>query len=206
MNVDEFLVDLYNDSLSDMFIGNRVSKEEPRSKLLPLMNKAMTQAYARYMIAWDTVQLTVSSDLNTYDLTDPSLSDPPLDPLAVIEVINSYGRALEPHECRIQGNILYFPCPKDVELQVVFKTKPARFVEAQVDEDTEIVLPELLLPWMEHWVAARYFLGKKDETSQAKGAELLALATADENVFTGTNTTNEFTREDSSKLCERGFA
>jgi hypothetical protein len=208
MNVAEFLSDLKNDELSDMFIGNRNNEIECRSKLLPIMNRAMLQAYAKYMIAWDSLQLTVTADEDTYDLMDDTVTDPDLteEPLAVTEVINSYGRALDPDEVRIQGSILYFPCPQDVELQVVYKTKPVRFTEAQDDEDTEIVLPEMLLPWMSSWVAARYFLGQTDEAKRAKGAELLSLASTFENAFTGTNTTNEFTREDTSKLCARGFA
>jgi hypothetical protein len=80
-----------------------------------------------------------------------------------------------------------------------------RFTEAQDDEAVNIVLPELLLPWMSSWVAGRYFLGQKDEAARAKGAELMQLANMFENTFTGTNTTNEFTREDNSKLCARGF-
>lgn len=208
MTVDEFLQDLYNDELSDMFIAHRNSKEEPRGKLLPLINRAMTQAYAKYMIAWSTLQLTVNATDKTYDLMDPAVTVPDLtdEPLAVLEVINSYGRALDSSECRVQGSILYFPEPADVELQVVFKTKPVRFTEAQDDEITEIVLPEMLLPWMSSWVAARYFLGQKDEGARAKGAELYQLAQTFENAFTGTNTTNEFTREETSKLTARGFA
>lgn len=206
MNVAEFLADLANDELSDMFIGNRNNAVENRAKLLPLINKAMTQAYAKYMIAWDSVQLTVTADVKTYDLTDIAISDPVLDPLAVVEVINPYGRVLEPHECRIQGNILYFPNPTDVELQVVFKTKPVRLTEEQEDEEVILNLPELLIPWMSSWVAGRTFISRKDDASVAAGAKLLQLAQTFDDTFNGTNTTNEHTREDTSKLCLRGFA
>jgi len=205
MNVAEFITDLSNDELSDMFVGNRNNAVENRGKLLPLINKAMLQAYAKYMISWSSVMITVTSDVKTYDLTDIAISDPALDPLAVLEVLNSYGRALEPHECRVQGNILYFPNPDNVELEVVYKLKPTRFIDSQVDEDTEILMPPLLIPWMSSWVAGRYFLGQKDEGARAKGAELLTLAGIFEESFNGTNTTNENTHEDNSKLCYRGF-
>jgi hypothetical protein len=208
MNVAEFLSDVANDELSDMFIGNRNNAVENRAKLFPLMNKAMLQAYAKHDIKFDTIQLAVTASVKTYDLTDPTLTDPDpaLDPLMVMEVINPYGRALEAHECRILGNMLYFPNPTDVELQVVFKLKPVRFTADQVDEEVILDLPALLVPWMSSWVAARYFLGQKDEGARAKGAELYQLAQTFENAFTGTNTTNEFTREETSKLTARGFA
>lgn len=205
MNVAEFLADLANDELSDMFIGNRNNAVENRSKLLPLMNKAMLQAYAKHDIKFDTVQLQVSASVKTYDLTDVSVSDPVLDPLAIIEVINPYGRALEAHECRILGNMLYFPNPTDVELQVVFKLKPIRFTADQEDEEVILDLPALLVPWMSSWVAAQTFLSRKDEASVAAGSKLLQLAGTYEDMFTSTNTTNQHTREDNSKLNERGF-
>jgi hypothetical protein len=207
MNVAEFLSDLANDELSDMFIGNRNNAVENRAKLFPLMNKAMLQAYAKHEIKFDTIQLAVTASVKTYDLTDPALTDPDpaLDPLAVIEVINPYGRALEAHECRILGNMLYFPNPTDVELQVVFKLKPVRFTAEQVDEEVILDLPALLVPWMSSWVAAQTFLSKKDEASVAAGSKLLQLAGTYEDIFTSTNTTNQHTREDNSKLTERGF-
>lgn len=205
MTVDEFLSDLYNDELSDMFIGNRNAKVESRGKLLPLINKAMTQAYAKYMISWETLQLTVTSDVKTYDLTDDAISMPNLDPLAVIEVVNAFGRRLTAAECRIQGNILYFPHPKDVELQVLYKLKPVRLIESQDDEEVILNLPELLLPWMGSWVAYRVFASRKDEASVATAAKYKSLAQDFEDVFTGTNTTNESTHEDQTKLCARGF-
>lgn len=206
MTVDEFLSDLYNDELSDMFIGNRNAKVEARGKLFPLINKGMTQAYAKYMIAWQTVQLPITADEKTYDLADPAFQSPPLDPLAVIEVLNVYGRRLTAAECRIQGNILYFPCPTDTELQVVYKTKPVRMDESQDDKTVSILLPELLLPWLGSWVAYRTFASKKDEGSLATAQKYLQLAQSFEDVFIATNTTNESTHEDNFKLCARGFA
>jgi hypothetical protein len=208
MNVLEFLTEMRNDELSDMFSGNRNSIEEERDKLLPIMNKAMLQAYAKHDVIIKTTQLTVTSDVKTYDIgsdefTDP---DPALQVLQIVAVVNSYGRELDAHECRILGTVLYFPDPKDVELQVVYKEKPARFTEAQDDEVTEVVLPDLLYPWMSSWVAARLFLSKKDDASVAAGTKLLALASSYEQTFIDTNTTNQQTREDSSKLEVRGFA
>jgi hypothetical protein len=207
-SVAEFLSDIANDELSDMFIGNRNNAVENRAKLLPLMNKAMLQAYAKHDVKYDTIQLMVTADTKTYDLTDPALTDPDpaLDPLQVTEVINPYGRALKPHECRILGNILYFPNPTDVELQVVFKLKPVRFTVDQVDEEVILDLPALLIPWMSSWVAAQTFISKKDDASLAAGSKLLQLAQTYEDIFTGTNTTNQQTKEDNSKLCSRGFA
>ncbi len=198
MNVDEFLSDLYNDELSDMFIGNRNSREEPRAKLLPLINRAMNQAYAKYQIAFDTEELVVTEEEDTYTLEAENV-------LQVVAVTNAYGRELTADEVYILDTVLVFPDPMAVTLEVAFKTKPVRFTEAQVDEDTDIVLPELLLPWMSSWVAARIFLAKKGDENQAKGASLLALASLYEQAYQDTNTTNEYTRTNSAKLTARGF-
>jgi len=201
MNVDEFLIDLYGDELSDMFIGNRNSKEEPRSKLLPLMNKAMTQAYAKYDIKFSTTMLQVTADEDTYILD----ADDSLRIMAITAVTNSYGRELGPDEVRVLGSTLFFPEPKEVELEVAFKVKPVRFDIEQDDEEVILDLPELLVPWMSSWVAARIFLSRKDEASQAEGAKYLQLAQSFAQAFESTNTTNQYTREDTAKLCTRGF-
>jgi len=200
MNVDEFLSDLYNDELSDMFIGNRNSKEEPRAKLLPLMNKAMLQAYAKYNIKFAQVPLTLVSSDHTYALEED-------DVLAITAVLDYDGRIQKPHQVQILGQILYFPdVTHSAAYTVRYKVKPVKFTEDQVDEETEIELPELLLPWMSSWVAARTFLSRKDDTSIAKGMELMNLANTYEHSYMSTNTTNEYTRSDSGKLYGRGFA
>lgn len=198
MNVDEFLVDLYNDELSDMFIGNRNSKEEPRAKLLPLMNKAMLQAYAKYNIKIEAYPLAVTSDEHRYTLDIDEL-------LAVLGVVDVYNRTLQAHEVRILGNELYFFEPEQAQFDVLYKVKPVRFVETQVDAETEIELPQMLTPWMSSWVAARTFLSRKDEASIAKGAELMTLANSFEDAYQMTNTTNEYTKPSHSKLQARGF-
>lgn len=200
MTVDEFLSNLYNDELSDLFIGNRNNKMEPRSKLLPIMNVGMLQAYAKYRVVIAAEQLTVIDGVRAYELKTP-------DVLAITDVTNSYGRSLSfGDEVKILGNILTFPCPKNVVLQVEYKLKPVKFVEDQNDEETPLVLPTLLIPWLSCWVAHRVYKGRKDEGSNAKAAQLLASALDYELVFQQTNTTNEFSSGNSDKLCLKGFA
>ena len=198
MTVDEFLEDLYNDELSDMFIGNRNSKVEPRGKILPLMNKAMLQAYAKYCIKFDTVPLTVVENEYTYVLMQE-------DVLAILGVLNDQGRMLRTYEVQILGQVLYFPDPAVGNYTVRYKLKPVKFVEEQVDEEVVIELPDLLISWMSSWIGSRMFLSRKDEVSIAKGTELMQLANTFEQDFQITNTTHEYTREDNVKLIARGF-
>lgn len=199
MTVDEFLQDLYNDELSDLFIGNQVSKEEPRAKLIPLMNAGMLQAYAKYKVALSTEELVVTEDVDTYTLAAT-------DAMAITDVVNSYGRSLTGDEVIILGTTLTFPDPQSVTLQVEYKTKPVRFTMDQDDTITELVLPDLLVPWLACWVASKVYMGRKDEGSIAKGGALLQSALAYDNVFQQTNTTNEFSSGNSNKLCLKGFA
>jgi hypothetical protein len=198
MNIDEFLQDLYNDELSDMFIGNRNDKEEARPKLLPLMNKAMLQAYAKYNVKFTTVALATNATEQTYLMVEEDI-------LAIMAVIDAEGRELKPHEVKVLGQTLLFACPKEAQYTVRYKVKPTRFIEAQEDEDVELELPDLLVSWMSCWVAARTFLSRKDDTSIAKGVELMTLAGNFEEAFQSTNTTNEYTNPDNSKLQARGF-
>jgi len=198
MNVDEFLEDLYNDELSDMFIGNRNSKIEPRAKLLPLMNKAMLQAYAKYNIKSYAVPLTVNTTEQFYPLIEE-------DVLAIMGVTDESDRLLKTHEVQIIGQILYFPEPAVGNYLVRYKVKPLKFVEEQVDDEVEIELPDMLVSWMSSWVASRMFLSRKDDASIKKGIKLMQLADTFETAFQATNTTNEYTRQDSSKLLLRGF-
>ena len=204
MTVDEFLVELYGDELSDMFVGNRNSKIESRGKLFPLMNTAMLYAYATFKIRLATVQLQVLDGTDVYVLLDGLT--PRTDVLAITRVINTYGRELKPDEVTILGQTLTFPNPQTVELQVEYKVKPVRFTEEQDDEDVILDLPDLLVPWMRAFVAARIFMSQKTEEALAKGTHLMTQAKLMENLYTSTNTSNEFTLPDSSKMRLRGFA
>lgn len=199
MTVDEFLSNLYNDELSDLFIGNRNSKEEPRAKLLPILNVGMLQAYAKYRVIVAIEELTVTEDAHSYSLTAT-------DVLAITDVVNSYGRSLTGDEVKILGSVLTFPCPKNVTLQVEYKPKPAKYTEDQDDEEVGLILPTLLVPWLSCWVAHRVYKGRKDESSNMKAAQLLQSALDYEFVFQQTNTTNEFSSGNSDKLCLKGFA
>jgi hypothetical protein len=198
MNVDEFLSELYGDELSDMFAGNRNSKEESRIKLLPLMNTGMTYAYAKYKIAYDTVQLMVTADVEDYTISEEDF-------LAVDAVVNAYGRELEDTEVQILGKQLHFYDPEEAELQVVYKTKPVKFTIAQDDEDVDIVLPDLLIPWLKAYTCHRFFASMKTEEGLLAAANFLNQATVCEQMFMNTNTTNEYTAHTNTKLCSRGF-
>lgn len=198
MNVDEFLQDMYNDELSDMFMGNRNDKEEARPKLLPLMNKAMLQAYAKYNIKFATVPLDTVVD-------EPAYVMPQEDILAITAVLDVEERELKPNEVRVLGQTLLFTPPSTAQVKVRYKVKPLRFTEEQDDTDIIIELPDLLMSWMSSWVAARTFLSRKDDPSIAKGTELLTLANTFEEAYQTTNTTNEYTNPDTVKLQARGF-
>lgn len=199
MSVHEFLTDLYNDELSDLFIGNRNHKEEPRAKLLPIINRGMLQAYAKYRIIVTTEELTVLESQQTYIMSAD-------DVLSVIDVVNSYGRSLTGDEVRISGNVLTFPNPVNTTLQIEYKVKPATYNVGQDDENVGLVLPTLLVPWLSSWVAHRVYRGRKDEASVFKAADLLQQALDYEAIYQNTNTTNEFSPGNSDKLTQKGFA
>lgn len=199
MSVHQFLTDLYNDELSDLFIGNRAHKEEPREKLLPIINRGMLQAYAKYRIIVTTEEMTVVEDQKTYIMSADNV-------LAVTDVVNAYGRSLTGDEVRILGNVLTFPNPSNAVLQVEYKVKPATYDLGQDDENVGLVLPTLLVPWLMCWVAHRVYRGRKDEASVFKAADLLQQALDYEAVYINTNTTNEFSSGNSDKLCMKGFA
>lgn len=198
-SVHEFLTNLYNDELSDLFIGNQVNYEEPRAKLLPLINTAMLQAYAKYRVIVALEDLTVSRDTRVYALQAENV-------LAILDVVNSYGRSLSGDEVRILGTTLVIPCPRDVTLQVEYKLKPTKFTVDQDDEEVGLILPTLLVPWLSCWVASKVYMARKDEANQAKAAMLMNSAVEYDYVFQQTNTTNEFSSGNSDKLCLKGFA
>lgn len=198
-SVQEFLSILYNDDLADLFIANRNSREEPRAKLLPIINVGMMQAYAKYRIIIATEELAVNSNTHTYIMSAD-------DVLAVTDVVNSYGRSLTSDEVYILGNVLTFPNPVDTTLQIEYKPKPHKYTEGQNDEQVGLVLPTLLVPWLSAWVAHRVYRMRKDESSVFKAAQLLQSALDYELVYQQTNTSNEFTARNSDKLCQKGFA
>jgi len=199
MTVDEFLVELYNDELSDVFAGNRNAKVESRPKLLPLINTGMNYAYATYKINFTTTQLVVTADLKAYTL-------PETDILAITAIYNSYGRELEATEVSILGKELYFPVPDNVELQVEYKTKPTKFTVAQDDTAVQLVLPDLLIPWLRAYVASRYFASMKTDEAVGKSVDFQNQATRHEQIYQMTNTTNEYSSASNNRLGGRGFA
>jgi len=199
MTVDEFFSELYNDELSDLFIGNRNSREEPRAKLLPLMNTGMTYAYAKYKVQFAKVPLTVTADVSEYTL-------PQTDILAITRVINSHGRELEGHEVQILGQTLFFPDPVATTLTVEYKLKPFPFVEGQDDKTTPLNLPHLLIDWLRPYVASRYLAAQKTDAQVAKAKDFMNQAVTAEQVFMNTNTTNEYSSKNNTRLQGRGFA
>jgi hypothetical protein len=194
----EFLTNLYNDELSDLYIGNQNYPEEARPKLLPIINTAMLQAYAKYrvIVAIEAVELT--RGVVVYSLQAENV-------LAVLDVTNSYGRSLATDEVRILGTSLTFPCPRETTVHVEYKLKPTKFVEDQNDEEVGLILPTLLVPWLSSWVAHRVYRARKDEGSLAKAAELLTAANEYEMIYQQTNTTNEFTSCGNNSFCAKGF-
>jgi hypothetical protein len=199
MSVHEFLTDLYNDELSDLFIGNRNHKEEPRSKLIPIINRGMLMAYAKYRIIVATEELEVIESQRTYIMSADNV-------LAVTDVVNGYGRSLTGDEVRISSNVLTFPNPVNTTLQIEYKVQPATYDLGQDDENVGLVLPTLLVPWLSSWVAHRIYRARKDEASVFKAADLLQAAIDYELIYQQTNTTNEFSPGNSDKLTQKGFA
>lgn len=197
MKIEEFLQELYNDELSDMFAGNRNTILESRPKLLPLMNTAMSYAYSKWKVKYDSYMLTLTADVNEYEI--------PGNLLQIVELINVYGKELPQSEYQVLGRNIYFPYPEAQTLEVIFKVPHVKYTIAQDDSLTDLELPEMLVPWLKAYVCHRYFASMKNETALAKAADFLVQAQMCEQSFINTNTTNEFTAPVTDKLSARGF-
>lgn len=196
--VKEFLDQLCDNELSDLFLSGQHNREDCRARLLPLINAGMLYAYAKYKIKMSSTQIMVTEDKSVYPLTETNI-------LSITRVINSYGRELEPHEVQIVGNTLIFPSPKNIELQVEYKVTPMKLTEELPDENVLLELPALLVPWLRSYVAGQYLSPMKTEAAVAKSNDFLAKAALAEQVFVDTNTTHEFTARETDKLSQKGF-
>lgn len=200
MTIEEFLQELYRDELSDMFSGNRVNANvESRVRLLPLMNTAMSYAYSKWKCKYASEMLNVVEGTTEYTLAAT-------DVLAIIQLINVYGIDVPQNEYQVLGSTIYFPFPQTQTLEVVYKVKHTKYVEAQDDALTPLDLPEMLVPWLKAYVCHRFFAAMKGEAALAKAADFLGQAQLCEQMFMNTNTTGEFTAPTNHKMESRGFA
>lgn len=202
MTVDEFLTELYGDELSDMFIGNRVNREEPRAKLLPLMNTGIILAYAQWKLSPDNYSsemLSVSQDTKEYTLAATDL-------LQVVQLINVYGLEVPSSQYQVLGQNIYFPDPETQELEVIYKVKHVKYTTAQDDTAITVAMPDMLIPWLKAYMCHRYFASMKTEAALVKAADFLNQMKMCEAVYVNTNTTGEFTAPTNTKLETRGFA
>jgi hypothetical protein len=199
MTIDEFLQELYGDELSDHFAGNRNSLVESRPKLLPLLNSSMAYAYSKWKCAFSSEMLDITADVNEYTLEA-------LDVLQVTQLVNVYGLDVPTSDYQVLGQQIYFPYPETQTLEVIYKIKHTKYTIEQDDEAVDLVLPEMLVPWLKAYVCHRYFAPMKTESALLKAADFLAQAMMCENVFVQTNTTNEFTAPTNRKMESRGFA
>lgn len=198
ISVHDFLQELYNDELSDLFIGNRNSSEESREKLLPLIHSGLLYAYAKYRINLKQVGLTTVSSRKTYTLSQS-------DVLQITNVISETGRELSSRDVQVLNRTLVFTCPKDAKWMVEYKVRPPRMTVDQDDKTVHIILPDLLVVWLKSHVASRIYMAQKNDASMAKGEHLLMQAAMWENLYISANTSNEFTSCDNHKLKARGF-
>lgn len=200
MTLEEFFQELFRDELSDLFPGNRMNANvESRPKLLPLINTAMAYAYAKWKIKYASEMLEIVEGTTEYQLAATDL-------MAVIQIVNVYGIDVPQTEYQVLGNTLYFPNPQTQTLEVIYKVKHVKYVEAQDDALTQLELPDMLVPWLKAYVCHRYFASMKTEGALAKAADFLLQAQMAEQVFMNTNTTQEFTAPTNRKLEARGFA
>lgn len=200
MTIEEFLQELCRDELSDMFPATRPNAIiESRSKLFPLMNSAMTYAYAKWKCKYSSEMLDVLEGTNEYTLAATDL-------LAIIELVNVYGKEIPQSDYQVLNQSIYFPYPQNQTLEVVYKVKHVKYTLDQDDALTPIDLPEMLVPWLKAYVCHRYFASMKTEAALTKAADFLGQSLLAEQVFMNTNTTHEFTAPVNVKLYERGFA
>jgi hypothetical protein len=208
MKIEEFLQELYVDELSDMFAGNRNNALEGRPKLLPLMNTAMAYAYAKWKIKYGSYMLDVSADVNEYEIPVSVGTDPNIvyyNVLQIVQLVNVYGLDVPQSQWQALERKIYFPYPETQTLEVIYKEPHIKYTVAQDDAMVDLVLPEMLVPWLKAYVCHRYFASQKNEASLAKAADFLGQAMVCEQMFLNTNTTNEFTAPVNEKLSSRGF-
>lgn len=196
--VKEFLDQLCNNELSDLFMSGQANREDARTKLLPLINAGMLYAYAMYKIKLASTQVMIEDGKSMYQLTETNI-------LSITRVLNSYGRELEPHEVQIAGTMLVFPYPRASELQVEYKVTPMKLTTELPDETVVLELPALLIPWLRLYVAGQYLSPMKTEAAVAKSNDFLTKAAVAEQIYVNTNTTHEFTGYDHDRLSIRGF-
>jgi len=199
MTIEELLQEMYGEELSDLFVGNRHNPADSRPKLIPLLNTSMAYAYAKWKCAYDSEMLTILEDTNEYTLAATNV-------LQVTQLVNVYGLDISQDQYQVLGSQIYFPYPENQTVEVVFKTSHAKYTVAQDDSLVDLVLPEMLVPWLKAYTAHRYFASMKTESALVKAADFLAQAMLCENIFMQTNTTNEFTAPTNRKIESRGFA
>ena len=124
----------------------------------------------------------------------------------MIQIVNVYGIDVPQTEYQVLGNTIYFPNPQTQTLEVIYKVKHVKYVEAQDDSLVSLDLPEMLVPWLKAYVCHRYFASMKAEGALAKAADFLVQAQMCEQNFMNTNTTNEYTAPVNRKMEARGFA
>lgn len=199
MTIEELLQEMYGDELSDLFVGNRHNPADSRPKLIPLLNTSMAYAYAKWKCAYDSEMLAITENVNEYTLAATNV-------LQVTQLVNVYGLDVPQDEWQVLGSQIYFPYPENQTVEVIFKISHAKYTVAQDDSLVDLVLPEMLVPWLKAYTAHRYFASMKTESALVKAADFLAQAMLCENIFMQTNTTNEFTAPTNRKIESRGFA
>ena len=199
MTLEELFQELYADELSDMFAGNRHNPADSRAKLIPLLNTSMRYAYAKWKCAYDSEMISVVEDTTHYTLVATNV-------LQITQLVNVYGLDVPQSEYEVLGQEIYFPYPETQTLEVVYKSKHVNWVAAQDDHFVEVVLPDMLIPWLKAYTCHRYFASMKTESALVKAADFLAQAMLCENIFMQTNTTGEFTAPTNRKIESRGFA
>ena len=200
MTIEEFFQELFRDELSDLFPGNRPNANvESRARLIPLLNTAMAYAYSRWKVKYSSEMLEIVEGTTEYELAAT-------DVLAVIQIVNVYGVDISQSEYQVLGSKIVFPFPQTQTVEVIYKVKHVKYVEAQEDHLTELQLPEMLVPWLKAYVAHRYFASMKTEGALVKAADFLLQAQMAENSFMDSNTTQEFTAPTNRKMEARGFA
>ena len=200
MTLEEFFQELFRDELSDLFPGNRMNANvESRPKLLPLVNTAMSYAYSKWQCKFASEMINVVEGTTAYPLVATNV-------LAVVQIVNVYGIDVPQSEYHVLDSTVYFSNPQTETLEVIYKPKHVKYVEAQDDSLVELDLPEMLVPWLKAYVCHRYFASMKTEGALAKAADFLGQAQMAEQVFMNTNTTNEYTAPMNRKFTARGFA
>lgn len=184
MNIEQLFTDLSFGELSSLALANEgdgTITDAGKERVIRFANDGLLKLYTRFILKQNDVLIDLVDWITSYHLlkkfaqsqADTStqtvlyIRDLPLEPfeedsIRILNVFNSHGVLLplndedNPHSVFTQGNVLQVPRPKTgVALSVMYQAKHPQLILDDLTQ--EIELPDVLVPALRAWIAARTF-------------------------------------------------